>query len=77
MIRHNAGVYSFDGSSGPDDDVGASDRNVLSWMGTMLEKYLTLESDAFNTLLRSTSSHSKEALQKVPQKEAYQYSTVS
>ncbi|KAG9000254.1 hypothetical protein FRB93_012794 [Tulasnella sp. JGI-2019a] len=73
-IKHNAGVYALDSSSGPDDDVGASDRNVLSWMGTMLEKYLTLPSDAFNTLLRSTSSHSQKSLDKVPQEEAYQYS---
>ncbi|KAG8883200.1 hypothetical protein FRB97_007022 [Tulasnella sp. 331] len=71
FIKHSAGVYAFDGSSGADDDIGLSDRNVLSWMGTMLEKYLTLPPNEFDGLLRSTSDQS---LKTVTRGEAYQYS---
>lgn len=73
-------TFAFDSTDGPEDDhsYGVSNMNVLSWMGTMLEKFLTLPAEAFNTLLKKNSPESAEKRSEaIPDREAYQYSTVS
>lgn len=69
-------VYAFDGGSGTDEDYGLSNMNVLTWMGTMLEKYLTMSPEDFNTLLKSPAgTETKPSV--APEREAYQYSKVA
>lgn len=73
-------TYAFDSSKGPDadDKFGVERKNVLTWMGTMLEKFLTLRPKVFNTLLKQASGNIDPAVRaQVPKEEAYQYSTVS
>lgn len=73
-------TYAFDSSKGPDahDKFGVERKNVLMWMGTMLEKFLTLRPKVFNTLVKQASGNTDVgARAQVPKEEAYQYSTVS
>ena len=70
MLRHKDGVWSTD--SNPSDP-GASEKNVLTWMGTMLEKFLTLEEDEFKKLLKETP---KPELVDDGKREAYRYAKV-
>ncbi|KAG8974511.1 hypothetical protein FRB90_009758, partial [Tulasnella sp. 427] len=71
------GTYAFDSSKGPDahDKFGVEKKNVLTWMGTMLEKFLTLKPRVFNTLLKQQGPVDAKARALVPTEEAYQYST--
>ncbi|KIO20774.1 hypothetical protein M407DRAFT_29620 [Tulasnella calospora MUT 4182] len=71
-------TYAFDSSKGPDahDKFGVEKKNVLTWMGTMLEKFLTLRPKIFNTLLKqATGNINPDDRAQVPKEEAYQYST--
>lgn len=71
-------TYAFDSSKGPDahDKFGVERKNVLMWMGTMLEKFLTLRPKVFNTLVKQASGNTDVgARAQVPKEEAYQYST--
>ncbi|CAE6509457.1 unnamed protein product [Rhizoctonia solani] len=70
FIRQSDGIAAFDSGSQSEDPL---DENVLSYIGVMLEKFLTLPKDEFDTLLR----HSPEELAEsagVPKREAYRYS---
>ncbi|CAE6347584.1 unnamed protein product [Rhizoctonia solani] len=70
FMRENDGVVAFDSGSQSEDPL---DQNVLSYIGVMLEKLLTLPGDDFAALLR----HSPEELAEntsVPKREAYRYS---
>ncbi|KAJ8519016.1 hypothetical protein ONZ45_g3987 [Pleurotus djamor] len=49
VFRHKDGVYSIDSDKGSD----VADRNILTWMGTLLEKFLTASPQEFKQLLRS------------------------
>ncbi|KAH7340559.1 mitochondrial protein Pet127-domain-containing protein, partial [Rhizoctonia solani] len=70
FIRQNDGIAAFDSGSQSEDPL---DENVLSYIGVMLEKFLTLPKDEFDALLR----HSPEELAEsagIPKREAYRYS---
>lgn len=75
QIKHKDGVYAFDSSDGADDEFGINNRNVLSWMGTMLEKFLTLPTTAFNKYLRQ-SVPQPENEKGDDKQDVYQYSKV-
>ncbi|KAG9103870.1 hypothetical protein FRC06_007399 [Ceratobasidium sp. 370] len=70
FMRQNNGVVAFDSGSQTDDPFN---QNILSYIGIMLEKLLTLSKENFETLLRTNSSvfGGKTVL---PEREAYRYS---
>lgn len=70
FMRRNDDVVAFDSGSQSDDPL---DQNILSYIGIMLEKLLTLSKDEFDTLLRSNPIvlDGKAVL---PEREAYRYS---
>ncbi|KAG8715955.1 hypothetical protein FRC08_009993 [Ceratobasidium sp. 394] len=70
FMRPNNGVVAFDSGSQADDPL---DQNILSYIGIMLEKLLTLSKEDFETLLRSNPAvlDGKAVL---PEREAYRYS---
>ncbi|KAG6335961.1 hypothetical protein ID866_3114 [Astraeus odoratus] len=66
ILNYKDGVYSIDA-----DKVNIlAEKNVLTWMGTMLEKFLTLPESEFKKLLRSAPELSSD---QDSQKEAYRY----
>ncbi|CAE6353018.1 unnamed protein product [Rhizoctonia solani] len=70
FMRQNDGITAFDSGSQSEDPL---DQNILSYIGIMLEKLLTLPKEDFDTLLR----HSPEELVEsaiIPKREAYRYS---
>ncbi|KAF5369477.1 hypothetical protein D9758_002532 [Tetrapyrgos nigripes] len=69
IFNYKDGVYAIDSDPRKSDDV---DKNILTWMGTLLEKYLTMSSEEFITYLRSHPTLA-EALED-PNREAYRYS---
>jgi hypothetical protein len=68
-LNYRDGVYSFD--SGGYSAVMA-DKNVLTWMGTMLENFLTKDSEEFEDYMRTSENSSDVDAE--PKKEAYRYS---
>ncbi|KAF7422635.1 hypothetical protein PC9H_010791 [Pleurotus ostreatus] len=66
ILNYRDGVYAIDSDS---DSPEATDRNVLTWMGTLLEKFLTTSPQEFKTHLRSTPSDPEVN----PKREAYRY----
>ena len=70
VLRHQDGVWSTDSNPA---DPGASEKNVLTWMGTMLEKFLTVEEDEFKTLLKDVPN---SKMVDDGKKEAYRYARV-
>ncbi|KAJ3910627.1 mitochondrial protein Pet127-domain-containing protein [Lentinula edodes] len=50
VFNYRNGVYSIDSDS---DKEESADKNILLWMGTILEKYLTMPSEEFLSNLRS------------------------
>ncbi|KAE9404010.1 Pet127-domain-containing protein [Gymnopus androsaceus JB14] len=54
VFNHSDGVYSID--SDPNKD-GDSDKNILLWMGTLLERYLTSSSEDFFLTCARTRPH--------------------
>jgi hypothetical protein len=67
VLRYREGVYALDSGWG----VKPEDKNILTWMGTMLENYLTLDRAEFAQLQRSTPVPAQEG---GPMREAYRYS---
>ncbi|KAF8492701.1 mitochondrial protein Pet127-domain-containing protein, partial [Gautieria morchelliformis] len=61
--------HTLDASGDPMQ--GAAEQNVLLWLGTMTEKFLTLSNEEFSFLLRKNTNPEKVPVQK---KEAYRYS---
>ncbi|KAK7469134.1 hypothetical protein VKT23_003625 [Stygiomarasmius scandens] len=70
VFNYKDGVYAIDSDPSKNDDV---DKNILTWMGTLLEKYLTTPSKEFLTYMRSHPTLA-EALEDDPTREAYRYS---
>ncbi|KAI0074011.1 Pet127-domain-containing protein [Panus rudis PR-1116 ss-1] len=68
LLHYKDGVYATD--SDPSDP-GMQERNVLTWMGTMLENFLTHPPEEFETLLRKNTPPAKEPDNR---REAYRYS---
>ncbi|KAI0702286.1 mitochondrial protein Pet127-domain-containing protein [Cytidiella melzeri] len=66
-LNYEDGIYSTDSVAG-ESSVG--DRNVLSWMGTMLEKFLTLPEEEFKLLQRTSPA---SLYQKDGKREAYRF----
>ncbi|KAF4577114.1 hypothetical protein EYR36_005101 [Pleurotus pulmonarius] len=66
ILNYRDGVYAIDSDS---DSPEATDRNVLTWMGTLLEKFLTTSPQEFKSHLRSTPSDPEVN----PKREAYRY----
>lgn len=73
VFNHSDGVYSID--SDPNKD-GDSDKNILLWMGTLLERYLTSSSEDFLPYMR-THPASQDKISDEPIREAYRYSKAS
>nr|GAT60363.1 predicted protein [Mycena chlorophos] len=69
IFNYKDGTYAIDSDS---DD---TTKNILTWLGTLLEKFLTTPEDEFKEFLRSFSpeSSSKQPEQD-PLREAYRYS---
>ncbi|KAG8906630.1 hypothetical protein FRB99_006418 [Tulasnella sp. 403] len=67
-ITYKDGVYAVDGGSGT-DDIDTENKNLLSSVGIMLEKYLTLPPKAFHKLGRAAP-----AAETPPSGEVYQVS---
>ncbi|ETW81737.1 hypothetical protein HETIRDRAFT_237178, partial [Heterobasidion irregulare TC 32-1] len=68
VLKHSDGVYAIDSLS---LIPGSSEKNVLTWMGTVLEKFLTMPKEQFSRLLRSSPDPTEEPESK---REAYRYS---
>ncbi|KAJ7044042.1 mitochondrial protein Pet127-domain-containing protein [Mycena alexandri] len=64
LFSYKNGVYAID-SDGDD-----ASKNVLTWLGTLLEKFLTMSKAEFGTYLRSSPSLEEE---EDPIREAYRY----
>ncbi|KAF9077594.1 mitochondrial protein Pet127-domain-containing protein [Rhodocollybia butyracea] len=69
-FNHNNGVYAID-SLGDESD--KADKNILLWMGHLLEKYLTTPSENFLSYMRSQLPPPPKNPDG-PTKEAYRYS---
>ncbi|KAH7915865.1 mitochondrial protein Pet127-domain-containing protein [Hygrophoropsis aurantiaca] len=69
VLNYRDGVYTIDSEKSASDD---PDKNVLTWMGTMLEKFLTVPESEFKQYLRS--SHVEIEDDGDARREAYRYS---
>ncbi|CAE6520047.1 unnamed protein product [Rhizoctonia solani] len=70
FMRQNDGIAAFDSGSQSEDPL---DQNILSYIGIMLEKFLTLPKDDFDALLRHSPEELAESAS-IPKREAYRYS---
>ncbi|CAE6427177.1 unnamed protein product [Rhizoctonia solani] len=70
FIRQNDGIAAFDSGSQSEDPL---DQNILSYIGIMLEKLLTLPKEDFDALLRHSPKELAESAS-IPKREAYRYS---
>ncbi|KAJ3788383.1 mitochondrial protein Pet127-domain-containing protein [Lentinula aff. detonsa] len=70
IFNYKDGVYSIDSGSSAEED---TDKNVLLWMGTILEKYITMPSEEFLSYMRSHPAP-PERITEEPTREAYRYS---
>lgn len=66
-MMYKDGIYSFDSQSSD-----LSEKNVLTWMGTMLEKFLTAPKEEFERCLRSAPPLAEDEID--TRREAYRYS---
>ncbi|KIJ61149.1 hypothetical protein HYDPIDRAFT_31659 [Hydnomerulius pinastri MD-312] len=71
VLNHKEGVWSIDADKA--DEI--AEKNVLTWMGTMLEKFLTVPEGEFRTLLRTSPAPALEedGESKDTRREAYRY----
>ncbi|KZV62454.1 Pet127-domain-containing protein [Peniophora sp. CONT] len=69
ILRHKDGVYATDSDSLLP---GSAETNVLSWMGTMLEKFLTTEASTFSRYMRDSPNPAGPDTDN--RREAYRYS---
>ncbi|KAK2465232.1 hypothetical protein APHAL10511_002586 [Amanita phalloides] len=58
FFNHQDGRYAIDSESG---DTGFATKNILTWMGTMLEKHLTMSPDEFTSYMRTVSATEQNA----------------
>ncbi|KAG1761033.1 mitochondrial protein Pet127-domain-containing protein, partial [Suillus occidentalis] len=68
VLRYKDGVWAVDSGKDGEDD---SDKNVLTWMGTLLEKFLTVPESDFKALMRSSPASAEGEEDK--RREAYRY----
>lgn len=68
VLRYKDGVWAVDSGKDGEDD---SDKNVLTWMGTLLEKFLTVPESDFKALMRSSPGSAEGEEDK--RREAYRY----
>lgn len=68
VLQYKDGVWAVDSGKDGEDD---SEKNVLTWMGTLLEKFLTVPESEFKTLLRSSPPLAEGEEDK--RREAYRY----
>ncbi|KAG1897421.1 mitochondrial protein Pet127-domain-containing protein [Suillus fuscotomentosus] len=68
VLRYKDGVWAIDSNKDGEDD---SQKNVLTWMGTLLEKFLTVPESEFKTFLRSSPALAEGEEDK--RREAYRY----
>ncbi|KAG9315444.1 hypothetical protein JVU11DRAFT_3055 [Chiua virens] len=66
VLNHKEGVWLIDS----DKTEELAEKNVLTWMGTMLEKFLTVSEGEFKKLLRSSPVSEEDA---DTRREAYRY----
>ncbi|KAH7885025.1 mitochondrial protein Pet127-domain-containing protein [Phlebopus sp. FC_14] len=66
LLNYREGVWSIDADKADE----LAEKNVLTWMGTMLEKFLTVPESEFRTLLRSTIDFDED---RDTRREAYRY----
>ncbi|EGN98005.1 hypothetical protein SERLA73DRAFT_109301 [Serpula lacrymans var. lacrymans S7.3] len=66
ILNYKDGVYAIDS-----DSSDTSEKNILTWMGTMLEKFLTEPREEFVRYLRSSPEIPQEDID--PRREAYRY----
>ncbi|EDR13806.1 RNA processing-related protein, mitochondrial RNA degradation [Laccaria bicolor S238N-H82] len=52
ILNHDEGVYAIDSY----EKGGDSDKNILTWMGTLLEKFMTMTPEEFTTFTRSEAA---------------------
>ncbi|KAF8895406.1 mitochondrial protein Pet127-domain-containing protein [Infundibulicybe gibba] len=57
VMNYNDGVYSIDSDS---DQAGHTEKNILVWMGTLLEKHLTMSQEEFTSYMRSQPPPAEE-----------------
>ncbi|KAF9013467.1 mitochondrial protein Pet127-domain-containing protein [Cyathus striatus] len=69
LLKHNNGIYAVD-SHKPDD---AREKNILLWLGTLLEKFLTTSPEEFKNYLLTSPGPIEE--EQDPRREAYRFST--
>ncbi|KAF7978478.1 hypothetical protein HWV62_45609 [Athelia sp. TMB] len=69
-LMYKDGIYAFDSQSSD-----LSEKNVLTWMGTMLEKFLTAPKEEFQRYLRSAPELAEDEID--TRREAYRYSKAS
>ncbi|KAG1787452.1 RNA processing-related protein, mitochondrial RNA degradation [Suillus plorans] len=68
VLRYKDGVWAIDSNKDGEDD---SQKNVLTWMGTLLEKFVTVPEPEFKTFLRSSPALAEGEEDK--RREAYRY----
>ncbi|KAH9480468.1 mRNA degradation protein, mitochondrial [Psilocybe cubensis] len=69
-LNYEDGIYAIDSMSTEWDD---PDRNILTWMGTLLENFVTKSPEEFNAFMRVESSPVENEAVPPPKKEAYRY----
>ncbi|PFH53954.1 hypothetical protein AMATHDRAFT_136395 [Amanita thiersii Skay4041] len=67
VFKYRDGRYAIDSHS---DKYEYEDKNILTWMGTLLEKFLTIPPDKFKSYMRS---HPPPADFKRPTREAFRF----
>ncbi|KAG8936249.1 hypothetical protein FRC02_003541 [Tulasnella sp. 418] len=68
-LVYKDGIYSVDGL---DPFPDSSNKNILSWLGRVMERQLTLPSDVFGKLIRTSSADTSPI--DLPTDDSYQYS---
>ncbi|KAF8073820.1 RNA processing-related protein, mitochondrial RNA degradation [Lyophyllum atratum] len=68
IMNYNDGVYTIDSDSNSD----VADKNILTWMGTLLEKYLTATPEEFAAYIRANPALASLQMES-PLKDAYRY----
>ncbi|KIL67829.1 hypothetical protein M378DRAFT_177093 [Amanita muscaria Koide BX008] len=67
VFNHKDGTYAIDSES---DKAGHAEKNILTWMGTLLEKYLTMSPEDFTACMRSSPPQEQVT---DPTKDAFRY----
>ncbi|EEB95415.1 hypothetical protein MPER_05620, partial [Moniliophthora perniciosa FA553] len=73
LFNYNDGVYAIDSDPSKAEE---AEKNILTWMGTLLEKYLTMSTEEFLAYMRTHPQPviEDEKVSDGPTREAYRYS---